>query len=106
MTVKEPSPIADKAWVSLIVYPSNWVTWMMDGDLDAFAGSWKETPHIWLNDGKGKFTDSPLKLYSPNSDGIAIADVDGDGDLDVLASINTWDGGDGQHKLWLNQIYP
>lgn len=77
-----------------------------DDDLDAFAGSWKETPHIWLNDGTGKFADSPLKLYSPNSDGIAIADVDGDEDLDVLASINTWDGGDGQHKLWLNQIYP
>ncbi len=77
-----------------------------DGDLDAFTGSWNESPHIWLNDGKGKFTDSMLKLYSPNSDGAAIADMDGDGDLDMVVSINTWDGGDGLHKLWLNQIYP
>jgi hypothetical protein len=76
-----------------------------DGDLDAFTGSWKESPHIWLNDGNGRFTDSPLKLYSPNADGIAFADMDGDGDLDVLVATNTWEGGDGKHKLWLNQIY-
>ncbi len=74
-----------------------------DGDLDAFTGSWKGGPRIWLNDGKGNFVDSKVKLASPNSAGVAIADLDNDGDLDVFAATNTWIGGDGRHRLWLNQ---
>jgi hypothetical protein len=75
-----------------------------DGDLDAFAGSWKEGPRIWLNDGKGKFEDSRVRLASLNSAGVAIADLDDDGDLDVFVCTNTWAGGDGRPKLWLNQL--
>ena len=74
-----------------------------DGDLDAFTGSWKEGPRVWLNDGKGKFVDSKVKLASPNSAGVAIADLDNDGDLDVFVATNTWTGGDGRHRFWLNQ---
>ena len=75
-----------------------------DGDLDAFTGSWNISARIWLNDGKGNFSDARLKIYSPNNAGAAIADMDADGDLDIFVSTNTWNGGDGRPKLWLNQL--
>jgi hypothetical protein len=75
-----------------------------DGDLDAFTGSWKAGPRVCLNDGKGKFVDSQVRLNSLNSAGVAIADLDSDGDLDVFVSTNTWVGGDGRPRLWLNQL--
>jgi len=77
-----------------------------DGDLDAVVGSWKTSPRIWLNDGKGKFTDSMIRLDSFNSSGIALADFDGDKDLDMLVSTNTWLAGNGLHHLWLNNLVP
>lgn len=75
-----------------------------DGDLDAFTGSWNISARIWLNDGKGFFSDARMKIYSPNNAGAAIADMDEDGDLDIFVSTNTWTGGDGRPKLWLNQL--
>jgi len=77
-----------------------------DGDLDAVTGSWKGGPKIWLNDGKGTFSDGMIKVDSRNSAGVAIADMDGDVDVDILVSTNMWARGDGLHKLWLNQPYP
>jgi len=77
-----------------------------DGDLDAVTGCWRSSLQIWLNDGKGTFTDSKIKLVSFNNSGLAIADMDGDGDLDLFVSTNTWSSGNGRHKLWLNQPEP
>jgi hypothetical protein len=74
-----------------------------DGDLDAFAGSWKAPPRFWMNDGKGAFTDSNLRLDSLNNQGAVAADFDGDGRQDVFVVTNTWPGGNGQPKLWLNR---
>jgi hypothetical protein len=74
-----------------------------DGDLDAFTGSWKSAPRFWMNDGKGRFTDSELRLASPNVSGAAAKDLDGDGAPDLLVAANTWAGGDGQTRLWLNR---
>jgi hypothetical protein len=75
-----------------------------DGDLDVFTGSWQSTPRIWLNDGKASFVDSGLRLASSNSSSAAVADLDRDGDLDVFVATNTWPGGDGRPRLWLNQV--
>ncbi len=41
---------------------------------------------IWLNDGKGNFTDSGLRLGSSNSIAVALGDIDGDGDIDALVA--------------------
>lgn len=75
-----------------------------DGDLDVFTGCWQSTPRIWLNDGKASFVDSGLRLASSNSASAAVADPDRDGDLDVFVATNTWPGGDGRSRLWLNQV--
>ncbi|MBV1924802.1 MAG: VCBS repeat-containing protein, partial [Flavobacteriaceae bacterium] len=63
-----------------------------DGDLDLFfsgiaSGGVQEFTHIYLNDGTGSFTQlsNPL-LPQFQGSGAAIADVDGDEDLDILIS--------------------
>ena len=66
-----------------------------DGDLDAFeSNSWalniaQQDSRIWLNDGAGAFSDSGLRFapfFNYFSD---IADLDGDGDLDVWMATNS-----------------
>lgn len=77
-----------------------------DGDLDAFVGNWRSSPHIWLNDGEGNLLDSKIVLSSASNAGVAISDFDGDGDLDMFVASNNWSGTNGINRLWLNQIYP
>ena len=58
-----------------------------DGDLDAvFANSTNlaEPNELWLNDGKGVFTDSGQRLGKESTSHIAFADFDGDEDLDLF----------------------
>ena len=71
-----------------------------DGDLDAFVGNsgfGGEANHVWFNNGSGVFTDSGQDLGNSLSRGVALADLDGDGDLDGFVSNSA-----GGSHVWQN----
>lgn len=60
-----------------------------DGDLDAFFAVNGSTPggSVWLNDGTGRLTAAPFELGNTAQNGIAVADFDLDGYVDVAQAI-------------------
>ncbi|MCI0534972.1 MAG: FG-GAP-like repeat-containing protein, partial [Verrucomicrobiales bacterium] len=66
---------------------------------DAFIvrGSLGRANQVWLNDGNGSLTESGQNLGNAELWDLALADVDGDEDLDAFTV------GRRAHKLWLNQ---
>lgn len=71
-----------------------------DGDLDLFLARHLFPCQVWLNDGLGNFTDSGQRISSERSrTGMAMADLDGDLDLDVV--LPTSSSGE-TSEVWLN----
>ena len=77
-----------------------------DGYVDAFVlkgGPKGDTPNeIWLNDGKGNFTDSGQKLGNSCGYSVAFGDFEGDGDLDIYVA-NGFANKVEPGVLWINQ---
>jgi hypothetical protein len=53
---------------------------------------------IWLNDGKGSFTDSGQRISHPKAQAFALGDLNGDGNVDILAG---WF--EASYAIWWNQ---
>ena len=77
-----------------------------DGDLDALVANNGEksdnAPVLWLNDGKGTFTDSTQRLGFTNAYAAVLGDLDGDGDLDAFIANSSHNGANPADKVWLN----
>jgi len=61
----------------------------VDGDLDIFVANRKSSNHLYINDGKGLFTDEAaarLGLDTFKTNGVLIADMDGDAYKDIYLS--------------------
>jgi hypothetical protein len=78
-----------------------------DGDLDAFVVNSFHLDNegdlvdhaaneVWLNDGKGIFTNGGQKLGNQRSYSVALGDLNGDGDLDAFV------GNLGPDEMWIN----
>lgn len=104
----------DDQWLSADGFPSAVAVKLadFDGDFDldlwtglcCIGGGATDDPadRIWTNDGTGHFTDSGQLLGSDYTTDGAIGDVDGDLDLDIVASNYDSLFSDGTNRLYLN----
>ncbi|MBL9168802.1 MAG: VCBS repeat-containing protein [Verrucomicrobiales bacterium] len=90
----------------LPAWSSTWDTILVDidqdGDLDAVAAEYSSPgsiSEIWVNDGAGRLQNSGRHLCCGGNLGVAAADLDEDGAVDLFLSGTTG-------KVWLNQSAP
>jgi enediyne biosynthesis protein E4 len=57
-----------------------------DGDLDLLVNSVATGTHLFINDGKGRFSSLPPLNLGKGAMSMALADIDGDGDLDLYVA--------------------
>ena len=73
-----------------------------DGDLDMVLGNWSQQNRLYVNNGTGTFTDataSRMPVADDMTNAVALGDVDGDGDLDLV--IGNWSQ---QTLLYMNLL--
>ena len=77
-----------------------------DGDLDAWvANSSNQANRVWINQGgdqggtPGTYVDSNQALGNSESYGVALGDLDGDGDLDAWVANRSSQA----NRVWINQ---
>jgi hypothetical protein len=70
-----------------------------DGFLDVYVGNFRAPNEIWLNNRKGQFIDTGIRMCGDEPTAkISIADIDGDGDPDIFVPFY----GDGSNSIWFN----
>jgi hypothetical protein len=77
-----------------------------DGDLDAWFGRGTDSPghvdRVYLNDGRGEFTDTGQLLNTFSTADVQLGDLDGDGDLDAYLANGNLRGGRIPDRVWIN----
>ena len=72
-----------------------------DGDSDLLVGNLRQPNTVWLNNGVGVFTDSGQTLGNSSTTAIALGDMNGDGNLD-LVDVDGTRGNGTSTMIWLN----